>query len=71
MQGIGVDAENRGEVLRERRSFPWFGLSLGDGPSEIGGNLLEAGTSPARLTRFIVLINLAPLTSESDPCDPS
>ena len=38
--GIGVDAEDGGEILGGRESFARFRFAVGDGPADLAGYLL-------------------------------
>ena len=40
--GVGVDAEDGGEVFGGRESFAGFGFAVGDGAADLAGDLLVA-----------------------------
>jgi hypothetical protein len=65
--GVGVDAEDRGEVFGGREAFARFRFAVGDGAADFAGDLLVEveGSWRSSLTFRIVLASIAPSDSAS------
>jgi hypothetical protein len=58
--GVGVDAEDGGEVFRGRKAFTGLRLSLRNSAAELGGDLLvQVGRSRLSICRNMMLVTLA------------
>ena len=62
--GVGVDAEDGGEVFGGWESFAGFGFAVGDGAADLAGDLfveIESGLSRSTLTFSMMLVIVASL----------
>ena len=59
--GVGVDAELGREVARGREPLPGLGLAVGDGTSDLRGDLVcrSVGSKGSTLTLSMILVTLA------------